>query len=107
MRNINSILPERKCSLCGKLFIPAPELVYRDKRKGTMYCSYPCYNHRNDNAPQKTRKLVQMFSLNGELLKVFPSAVIASEHTGFDVGAIRDACRKQAVYYGYLWRYKE
>lgn len=40
------VLYERKCSKCGKVFVPAPLNIY--KKNGKVYCSWTCYNHRND-----------------------------------------------------------
>lgn len=49
--NINGILPEKKCRKCGKIFIPAPLHIYKDKSR--WYCSWTCYNHRNDKEAVK------------------------------------------------------
>lgn len=35
-----------KCGRCGKAFIPAPQHIYKDN--GKSYCSWTCFNHRND-----------------------------------------------------------
>jgi hypothetical protein len=43
---LGSILPEKKCRKCGKMFIPAPLHVYREYSK--YYCSWTCYLHRKD-----------------------------------------------------------
>lgn len=37
---------EKKCAKCGKLFISAPQHIYREKSK--WFCSWTCYNHRNN-----------------------------------------------------------
>ena len=37
---------ETDCVKCGKKFVPAPYHVYKTW-KG-YYCSWSCYNHRND-----------------------------------------------------------
>jgi predicted nucleic acid-binding Zn-ribbon protein len=44
-----------KCAKCGKLFIPAPEHIFKAGSKtGTnYYCKWTCYNHRNDNTKEK------------------------------------------------------
>ena len=42
---------EKKCAKCGKNFISAPEHVYKTNRK--WYCSWTCYNHRNDEGKIK------------------------------------------------------
>lgn len=42
----NEVIKEKKCAKCGKNFIVAVEHRYR---KGSKYfCSWTCYNHRND-----------------------------------------------------------
>lgn len=38
------------CKRCGKTFIPTYGWVYKEYDK--YYCSFPCYNHRNDDKPQ-------------------------------------------------------
>lgn len=45
------LLPEKRCKKCGKNFIPAPMHRYRDRSK--WYCSWTCYNHRNDREVKK------------------------------------------------------
>lgn len=35
-------LVETKCPMCGKKFIAAPMLVYKDGHK--KFCSYTCFN---------------------------------------------------------------
>lgn len=40
------MLVEVKCKKCKKVFIPAPQHVYRDQRGS--YCSWHCFNHRKD-----------------------------------------------------------
>ena len=49
--SLNQIIPEKKCRKCGKKFIPAPEHRYREYSK--FYCSWTCYNHRNDKEAVK------------------------------------------------------
>lgn len=46
-----SYLTEKKCAKCGKTFIAAPYHVYKTNRK--WYCSWTCYNHRNDEGKIK------------------------------------------------------
>lgn len=40
-------ITERKCSRCGKMFVVAPQHIYR--KNGKIYCSWTCYNHRNED----------------------------------------------------------
>ena len=44
-------LAEKKCRKCGKKFIPAPEHRYHEGSK--YYCTWTCYNHRNDKEAVK------------------------------------------------------
>lgn len=106
MSDIKNILPERKCSLCGKMFIPAPELIYRDKHKRTMFCSWHCFNHRNDNKPGKKVNAVEKCTLSGEVIETYVSARIAAEIINAEPWYIRNACKTGNTYRGYLWRYK-
>jgi hypothetical protein len=39
-------LTEKRCAKCGKTFIAAPYHIYKKGVK--WYCSWTCYNHRND-----------------------------------------------------------
>lgn len=41
----------------------------------------------------------------GQILKVFESAAVAAEKTGFHPNRIRDACREKRPYMKYLWEY--
>lgn len=92
------------CPKCGKNFIPAALHIYHDEKN--YYCSWTCYNHRNDHKKNK-RKQIELYNESGEfLLRRFKSAEEAAIHTGYNASKIRDACRKQTIYYGYLWRYK-
>lgn len=51
---INQDFKERKCKKCGKNFIPAIEHIYRQGSK--YYCSWTCYNHRNDEEGKQEDK---------------------------------------------------
>ena len=95
------------CKKCGKIFVPAPQHMYRDG-KG-LYCSWTCYNHRNDGNHQKRAfKYVEVYDKNdGHLLRRFTSATDAAEYTGFDIKKIQQACRNKSEYYGFVWKYKE
>lgn len=41
-------MDEKTCAKCGKVFLPAPFHVFRVKEKGEWYCSWSCYNHKDD-----------------------------------------------------------
>lgn len=49
-------LVERKCPVCGKIFVPAPEHVYIEDQKG--FCKWSClceYRRRKEEAKEKRR----------------------------------------------------
>lgn len=98
---------ERICDKCGKIFIPAPQHIFVDEKK--IYCSWTCYNHREESKPSKGRKIkkIELYSESGNLLKVFTSATDAAEKTGYLANAIRDACREHKPYMGFIWKYRE
>ena len=48
---LKNILPEKRCKKCGKIFIPAPMHIYKDR--GKYYCSWTCYLHRKDTEVKK------------------------------------------------------
>lgn len=41
---------ERKCAKCGKVFLAAPEHIYKTgtNRHNKWFCSWTCYYHRNE-----------------------------------------------------------
>lgn len=41
----------KHCKKCGKEFYPTFYHVYREGQK--FYCSWKCFNHRNDGQPKK------------------------------------------------------
>ena len=45
---------EKACPRCKKIFCPAAYHVYRDK-KG-YYCSWTCYNHKDDKDDKNKKK---------------------------------------------------
>lgn len=98
---------ERICKKCGKVFCPAPQHIFVDE-KG-MYCSWTCFNHRKDEKPNTGRsvKKVELYSLGGCLLKAFTSATDAAKKTGYLANGIRDACREQKPYMGFIWKYRD
>lgn len=93
------------CRKCGKIFCPAPQHIYKDN-KG-MYCSWTCYNHRDEKTNQRKYKYVECYDKDGSLLRRFKSSTAAAQFTGFEIKKIADACRKGTEYHGFLWKYKE
>lgn len=107
MSDTKNILPERICPMCGRAFILAPFHAYRDKNTRISYCSWHCYNHRNDNKKaDKRSKSVEKCTLSGEVIETYVSARAAAEVVGADPWYVRNACKTGTTYRGYLWRYK-
>jgi hypothetical protein len=50
-KNYEPSLNEKKCKKCGRTFIAAAYHVYKIGSK--WYCSWTCYNHRNDKKENK------------------------------------------------------
>lgn len=51
-------LNEKKCAKCGKNFIAQHGHIYRDhtNKKTKWYCSWTCYNHRNDKNEKEKKE---------------------------------------------------
>ena len=45
------------CAKCGEEFLPAPCNIF--KKNDLQYCSWTCYNHRNDN--KNVKKKIEVF----------------------------------------------
>ena len=92
------------CKKCGKHFIPAPYHAYQVNND--LYCSWTCYNHRNDGKRKRNLKTVGQYTADGELIKVFPSAKEAAEALDCSYHTITCACRKGIQALGFLWKYE-
>lgn len=105
MKNATQIT-ERGCSRCGKIFIPAAYHAYKD-RYG-LYCSWTCYNHREEGRDTGRRafKRVLQYDTDGRLIREHGSATDAAEHTGLVFKNIQRACRTHEPYKGYIWNYE-
>ena len=99
---------ETKCKRCGKNFWVAPYHIYRDE-KG-MYCTWTCYNHRNDDKPkaQTHRKSIPIiqYDKSGNVVKTFNSMADAANDINGTAKSISRVCKTHTPYKGYLWRYK-
>ena len=100
---------ETKCKRCGKNFWVAPYHIYRDE-KG-MYCTWTCYNHRNDDEPkaqtqQKSIPVLQCDKSSGLVIATFNSITEAADHINGEAKTISRAYTTDKPYKGYLWRYK-
>jgi hypothetical protein len=79
--------------------------IYRDYKH--IYCSWTCYNHRNDSKAALKTKTVGQYTPTGELVRTFRSARDAADITGHELKGIRLACLQNLTYFGYKWRYEE
>ena len=93
------------CSKCGKNFVPAAQHLYRDEEN--FYCSWTCFNHKDDRVHTKKLKPVEMLSTSGILIKEFASVKEAAQKTDFEMEKIQQACKVGGYYFGYVWRYKK
>lgn len=98
------MLSEVTCPHCGKKFIRAAQNIYKDR--GRHFCSWTCYNHRNDNKTSPA-KVVEQYTLEGVLIQTFPSTIIAADAVYGTADGVRKACRESTLYKGYSWRYKK
>lgn len=115
--------------LVAKAFIPnennLPYVNHKDENKSNNiadnleWCD-AAYNIHYGNAIEKLSKAkrnnpiqskpVAMYTLDGKLVNVFPSANEAQRRTGVDQAQVSKCCNKDAGYYtagGYKWMYYE
>lgn len=52
---IDVVLRETKCPICGKVFIPAPQHIYKGE-KGRLVCSWGCVCKYEREREKKTNK---------------------------------------------------
>lgn len=98
-------LQECYCTKCGKEFYPTPVHIYKDYNG--RYCSWTCFNHRNDGKPNKPMAVECVYPETGEVAKTFPSATKAAEWIGAVPKTITRALELGCESKGYLWRYKQ
>ena len=102
---------EVRCYGCGKMFIPAPEHVYKEDEKPV--CTWTCLCSLRRRKEQKRRSRenvspVEMLDQEGKHITFFPSARAAGEALGVDPAGIRDVCAgRQMRSAGYRWRWAE
>lgn len=115
--------------LVAEAFIPNPNVLscvnHKDENKennhvdNLEWCSQAynnrygagykkrCINARN-GAIKKQAKPVLQYSLNGDFVAEYFSAMEAARMNGCKQGGISECCNgKQKTAYGYIWRYKE
>lgn len=94
---------ECSCKKCGKAFFPTPMWIYKDN-KG-RYCSWTCFNHRNDGKAPRYQAVECLYP-NGEKVRAFQSATKAAEWIGGVPYLVKRAIDSGEKYKGYLWRLK-
>lgn len=93
------------CPKCGKEFFPYPQHIYKCGSK--RYCSWTCFNHKDDGKPSKNKAVLQ-YTLDGVFIREFESAKQAADFIDGTANYIRYVClgqRKSA--YKSIWKYKE
>lgn len=90
------------CLRCGKEFFPTPMHVYKDHRG--RYCSWTCFNHRNDGRKSRWQQVECLYD-DGALMRTFQSATKAAEWIGTSAHIIKRAIENDEIYNGYKWRY--
>lgn len=111
----------RICEVCGKKFTPAMYHIFVDykyNRQGKLqkklyYCVWTCYNRRKETKQYlTTRKVVQQYSLDGELIAEYKKAqdaalALVDKGINASIRTIQAACRGEyGAYHGYIWKYK-
>lgn len=71
----------RKCKKCGKEIYPTYQWAY--KENGKYYCSWKCFNHRNDDKPKREIVLPKV----GDIIRIIYMSGIDS-YSG-RVGVVR------------------
>lgn len=103
----NLWMPEAKCPMCGKIFIPAPLHTY--KEHDIFYCSWRCLSHARAGATKiekRTSPPVEMIDVDGVCVETFKDSLDAAIFVDGLEYEVRAACREEKLYKEYMWRYK-
>lgn len=98
-----------------------PEINHKDENKDNnsvenlewcthqYNCNYGTRNERAGNRKRngKTSKPVLQYSMDGELIKEWPSTIEIQRQLGYSQGFISICCRKGKSAYGFKWEYKK
>lgn len=100
----------KRCKKCGKEFIPAPYHVYKDSHG--YWCSWTCFNHRNDTVKQRGNKKykgkrVLQYAKNGEFVARYSSMAEAARMLNADPHTIKKACAHSTTVLGFVWKWEE
>lgn len=91
----------KQCIVCGKEFIPSGT-----KRNRARVCSIECkIKHDTENAEKRKVPILQL-SVDGDLIKKWPSARDVQNKLGYFESNINKCCRgKIKTYKGFIWKY--
>lgn len=100
--------------LVAKAFIPnplgLPQVNHKDEDKtnnrveNLEWCTHE-YNMNYGTRIERTSKKVYQYTLDGRLIKIWPSAAEAGRN-GFNAGHITDCCNgKRKTHKGFIWQY--
>ena len=98
-------IEEERCPICGRLFVPAVYHTYKDS-KG-YYCSYTCYNRREQAIEERNVRRVCQYTLDGELVKIHKDVQAAADAAKCTVKYIRKCLTGKYPHgRGYVWKYE-
>ena len=93
---------EKNCPVCGKHFVRAAKHLYKEGK--ACYCSWSCFNHRDDDAVKP--RAVEQYTRSGIVKRTYKSIEDAADIIGGSSLDIFEACKNCTFYKGYLWRYR-
>ena len=106
-------LQSSRCPICGKEFYPRGMWAYKDQTR-KPYCSWKCLQvkYRADEAKRKAAaqakqlnrvyKKIAQYTLDGELVAVYESAMLAADAVNGIYNGIYNACREGKKYKNHI-----
>lgn len=106
---------ERVCPVCGKVFIPAVQHVFKRIIRGKIayFCGWNClckYDKANSTKSHVTNKrAVCQYTADGEFIAEFPTIVAAAEANNTNVNSVRNCCigYTKLTKDGFTFKYKD